>query len=116
MSMPPGNRSIEARAPFTIMVKPVGSACNLRCEYCYYLDASGSSPSGRMSVETLQELIRQYIIASPGPAITFTWHGGEPMLAGLDFYREAYPDAAMETIETIDIEETPFTVYQLQER
>ena len=34
----------------------------------------------------------------------------------LDFYREAYPDAAMETIETIDIEETPFTVYQLQER
>ena len=89
MSMPPGNRSIEARAPFTIMVKPVGSACNLRCEYCYYLDASGSSPSGRMSVETLQELIRQYIIASPGPAITFTWHGGEPMLAGLDFYREA---------------------------
>ncbi len=84
-----GNAPGGAGAPFTVMVKPVGSACNLRCEYCYYLDAPGSGPNGRMSRETLRALIRTYIAASPGPTVTFTWHGGEPMLAGLDFYREA---------------------------
>ena len=79
----------QACEPFTLMVKPVGNACGLRCTYCYYLHAAGSSPEGRMRTDTLRTLLKQYIAASPGPVITLTWHGGEPMLAGLDFYREA---------------------------
>ena len=82
-------RAAAARRPFVVMAKPVGSACNMRCAYCYYLNTPGSSPVGRMSREVLAQMIRSYIQASEGPVVSFTWHGGEPMLAGLDFYREA---------------------------
>ena len=75
--------------PLVVMAKPVGSACNMRCSYCYYLHAPGSSPTGIMSRDTLETMIRSYIRSAPGPVVSFTWHGGEPMLAGLDFYREA---------------------------
>ena len=77
------------RASFVVMAKPVGSACNMRCSYCYYLHAAGSSPVGRMSDGTLETFIRDYIASSTGPVVSFTWHGGEPTLAGLDFYRRA---------------------------
>jgi uncharacterized protein len=78
--------------PFTVMVKPVGSRCNLACGYCYYRDTvSGTTGPDtlRMSGETLERFIRQYIKASEGPELHVTWHGGEPTLAGLDFYRRA---------------------------
>ena len=84
MSSPSG-----VRRPFVVMAKPAGSACNMRCAYCYYLHNPASSPGGVMSPETLESLIRTTIAASPGPVVSFVWHGGEPMLAGLDFYREA---------------------------
>lgn len=80
---------------FVVMAKPVGSVCNLRCRYCYYLDAGerrGEAPAeGRkiMSDEVLEVFIRQYFEDNPGPAVQFNWHGGEPTLAGLDFYRKA---------------------------
>jgi len=67
------------------MAKPVGSTCNLRCTYCYYLETPHAVP--RMSDATLEKFISGYIGANPGPEISFVWHGGEPTLAGLDFYR-----------------------------
>jgi uncharacterized protein len=42
-----------------------------------------------MTDAALETYIRQYLEASPGPSVQFTWHGGEPTLAGLDFYRRA---------------------------
>lgn len=76
---------------FGTMVKPVGSACNLDCDYCYYLDKEslygGREP--RMSDEVLERYIRQYIEGNSVDTVSFVWHGGEPMLAGLDFYRRA---------------------------
>ncbi|MBQ3705018.1 MAG: anaerobic sulfatase maturase [Clostridia bacterium] len=83
------NRKAGACEPFTLMVKPAGSACNMRCEYCYYLHTSGSNASGRMKPDLLRSLLGQYFSASSLPEVTVTWHGGEPMLTGLDFYREA---------------------------
>ena len=74
------------KTPFTVMIKPAGSSCNLSCSYCYY---SSAGLSTTMSAEILEQFIRQYIEASPGPVISFVWHGGEPMLAGLDFYKRA---------------------------
>lgn len=68
-----------------IMVKPVGAACNLACRYCYYRGAS----SGVMSREMLERTVREAIAANDGPEVVFNWHGGEPLLAGLDFFREA---------------------------
>ncbi len=42
-----------------------------------------------MSDALLETYIRKYIESSPGPVVLFVWHGGEPTLAGLDFYRRA---------------------------
>jgi uncharacterized protein len=74
------------------MAKPVGPACNLECSYCYYLEKAelfAGQNSFRMSDEVLETLVRQYIAASAEPEVLFVWHGGEPTLAGLDFYRRA---------------------------
>lgn len=82
----------EEKRPFAVMAKPVGSRCNMRCTYCYYLDKgrySAHERQTRMSFALLERLIKQAINASPGPVVSFTWHGGEPTLAGLDFYKKA---------------------------
>lgn len=85
MRIPPNSR------PFHVMVKPRGAICNLDCSYCYYLQKEELYPgsSFRMSSEVLEEFTRQYIEAQPVPEVIFGWQGGEPLLMGLDFFREA---------------------------
>ena len=77
---------------FSLMLKPVGSKCNLRCAYCYYLDKASSVYSGRepvMSLELLELSIRDFCASCDLPELTVEWHGGEPLLAGMDFFRSA---------------------------
>ncbi len=76
---------------FQVFVKPVGAMCNLSCHYCYYLEKKDLYKDGllRMSSDLLEKYIIQHIEASTEPYIFFSWHGGEPTLAGLDFYRNA---------------------------
>lgn len=76
---------------FVTMAKPVGSLCNMHCAYCYYLQADNEQDASvyRMKDEVLETYIRSVIEASPGPAVSFTWHGGEPTLAGIPFYEKA---------------------------
>lgn len=75
---------------FTIMAKPVGPVCNLACEYCYYTEKQALFPGGgKMSDAVLEEFTRQYIASRPMGEIQFAWQGGEPTLAGLDFFRRA---------------------------
>ena len=76
---------------FMTMLKPAGSACNLDCTYCYYLDKAAQY-GGReavMSDELLELYVRQYIEANDVPTVQFCWHGGEPLLLGIDFYARA---------------------------
>jgi uncharacterized protein len=76
---------------FQVFVKPVGARCNLSCSYCYYLDKrylSTGYSAGCMNHGVLELYIRQHIEASAGKEVIFSWHGGEPTLAGLDFYRK----------------------------
>lgn len=78
--------------PDVIMAKPVGPICNLRCEYCYYVDKTEMFPAHeryRMTDGVLEAFIRSFIEACPGPTVHFVWHGGEPTMAGIDFYRRA---------------------------
>ena len=85
-------RSEGPQTPLAVMAKPVGSRCNMRCTYCYYLEKgkySENPKQTRMSFDLLEKLIRQTVAASPGPVVSFTWHGGEPTLAGMDFYKKA---------------------------
>ena len=75
---------------FQVFVKPIGASCNLACNYCYYLNKSdlhGESVIGRMSDKLLEIYIIQHIQASSEQSIFFSWHGGEPTLAGLDYFR-----------------------------
>ena len=67
---------------FSTMLKPAGSACNLDCHYCYYLDKAVQY-GGRqavMSDELLELYVKQYIEANEVPTVQFCWHGGEPLL------------------------------------
>ncbi len=80
-----------ASEPFMVMAKPAGPQCNLDCTYCYYLEKERLFPKAsryRMSEETLRAYISSFISSSPGPIVHFGWHGGEPTMAGLDFYRK----------------------------
>lgn len=74
------------------MLKPAGARCNLGCRYCYYLDKAKLypevAPSARMSEEVLEEAVRQYIESQPTREVIFVWHGGEPTLLPLSFYRK----------------------------
>jgi uncharacterized protein len=82
---------IKASREFQVFAKPVGSICNLDCHYCYYLKKERLYPKGesfRMPDNILEEYIVQHIDASPETVIRFSWHGGEPTVLGLDYFRK----------------------------
>lgn len=83
---------ISGPLAFNIMIKPAGSLCNLDCHYCYYLDKSERIYGGRepvMDLEMLETCVREYISANDVSEVTFNWHGGEPLVLGIDFYKKA---------------------------
>jgi uncharacterized protein len=72
-------------------IKPIGSACNLDCTYCYYLSKEKlleHDTSRRLDEELLERFIIEYINGQDTPEVAFTWHGGEPTLLGLRFFRK----------------------------
>ena len=80
----------ESNRHYAIIVKPIGSACNLRCNYCYYLGKRVGQERSIMSYEVLESYIRQVVeIHGECAEIEFAWHGGEPTLAGIPFYQKA---------------------------
>lgn len=86
---------MPAIAPFSrplyVMAKPAGSLCNLQCKYCYYLEKkklyNAQHSTMLMDDRTLETYIRQYIEAQTQPQVLFIWHGGEPLLRPLSFYK-----------------------------
>ncbi len=76
--------------PFTLLIKPSGSDCNVDCTYCFYKCRPSEIGHGRqrMSDEVLEKLVMDYMglrFAMSG----FAWQGGEPTLMGLDFFKRA---------------------------
>jgi uncharacterized protein len=82
----PGSR------PFYLMAKPIGAVCNLNCTYCYYLEKEKLYPRDPqrwfMDEKVLETFIAQYIYSSTEPAVLFTWHGGEPIMRGMEFFEK----------------------------
>ncbi|MBR2428816.1 MAG: anaerobic sulfatase-maturation protein [Alistipes sp.] len=77
--------------PMYVMAKPVGAKCNLRCDYCYYLEKSeqcGGS-SQMMSDDMLELFVKEYIHSQTTSDVLFIWHGGEPLLRPISFYERA---------------------------
>lgn len=78
--------------PLYVLAKSVGASCNLRCKYCYYLEKSHlyrNAPARVMSDELLERFVQEYIQAQTMSQVLFTWHGGEPLMRPLSFYRKA---------------------------
>lgn len=77
---------------FSLLVKPAGADCNLRCDYCFYLEKMTlyrETKRPRMSLETAEQILREYF-ATPQSVYSFGWQGGEPTLMGPDFFREVF--------------------------
>lgn len=80
--------NITLTSPLRLMIpiiKVVGDFCNLRCGYCFY----NGKDQQRMTImhpELLEKFIRQYLELFNGD-VTFIWHGGEPLMAGINFFR-----------------------------
>lgn len=69
----------------TVLLEPTAD-CNIRCRHCYHADTAYDS--FRMPVETLEEFIKRSV---PNyKHIKIIWHGGEPLLMGHEFFRDAY--------------------------
>lgn len=78
--------------PLYVMLKPVGSVCNLRCKYCYYLEKRNLYSQEKdfaMNDELLERFIEQYLNSQTIPEVLFTWHGGEPLIRNIAFYKKA---------------------------
>src|SRR5512143_2370412 len=73
-----------------VVAKPAGPACNLNCEYCFYLEKQalfGKDEKYRISDDVLRAFIMNYITSQPTPVVPFVWQGGEPTLLGVDFFK-----------------------------
>lgn len=76
--------------PISVMIKPSSSSCNLRCRYCFYADEASlrTIPNyGFMTPELLEQTIPFFMNTAEG-SCSFMFQGGEPTLAGLDFFRK----------------------------
>ena len=76
---------------FHLLAKPTGSACNLDCAYCFFLEKEQMYPGvkSRMTDETLELYVRQLLESHRTPEVNIAWQGGEPTLMGLEFFRRA---------------------------
>lgn len=75
--------------PLHVLIKPASGLCNLRCRYCFYHDVAQNRqvPSyGVMSEAMLETVIRKALDFAQGEC-TIAFQGGEPTLAGLEFFQ-----------------------------
>lgn len=76
---------------FHLLSKPAGAACNLSCQYCFFLSKENlyRNESFLMEDSVLENYIRQLMETSPGPEVQISWQGGEPMLRGIEFFKKS---------------------------
>ncbi|MDH2997726.1 anaerobic sulfatase maturase [Pasteurellaceae bacterium LFhippo2] len=82
---------MQQTAHFHLMAKPSSFHCNIKCEYCFYLNKEEivTHQTRFMSDETLENYVRNYIESQAHNTVNFVWQGGEPTLLGLDFFKQA---------------------------
>ena len=75
----------------TVLIKPASSLCNMRCAYCFYSDIAAHRQTesyGIMTRDVLRALTERAFECAT-ESVSFVFQGGEPTLAGLDFYKSA---------------------------
>lgn len=76
--------------PISLLIKPASSNCNLRCKYCFYHSVAESRDTksyGVMDMDTLETMVKKTLEFADG-VCTFAFQGGEPTVAGLDFFKK----------------------------
>lgn len=74
--------------PFSLLIKPASADCNLRCQYCFYIDhLKLVENQPRMSEDILESMIAGYMQTNQNNNYAFGWQGGEPTLMGLKFFK-----------------------------
>ena len=82
------DKNTSQQSGMHVLAKPIGPVCDIKCDYCFYLEKRalfGSGEQYRMPDEVLSSYIRQYVESQPTSVVEFVWHGGEPTLLGVDF-------------------------------
>ena len=83
--------TVSAGQGIHVVAKPIGPACNLDCEYCFYLEKQALFPAGGqywMPDRVLGAFIASYISSQPTPVVDFVWQGGKPTLLEIDFFKQ----------------------------
>lgn len=102
-----------------LLIKPASGACNLRCRYCFYADEMNNRSDAvrkMMSAADAETIIQKALARAASfrdpraRTLSLGFQGGEPMLAGLDFFR-----AVTETVRKYNNRQNPVPVsYFLQ--
>ena len=74
----------------SMLIKPASSSCNMRCKYCFYADVAKSreiANYGIMSYDTIETIVKK-AFENADQAVVFGFQGGEPTIAGLDFFKK----------------------------
>ena len=76
--------------PFSVVTKPTGAACNLDCQYCFFLSKEllYNAAAQTMSEQTLERYVEAFLESSPDGEVTMLWQGGETTLRGLHFFEQ----------------------------
>ncbi|SEJ00533.1 uncharacterized protein SAMN04488058_10376 [Deinococcus reticulitermitis] len=94
----PALSTVPAAVPAGSFILKVTAACNLNCPYCYMFNLRDQTYLGRprvMAPDVLAAAARrigEHLAAQQLPETSVTFHGGEPLLAGRDWFREAVPE------------------------
>ncbi|MFT8316541.1 MAG: anaerobic sulfatase maturase [Clostridium sp.] len=94
--------------PASVLIKPASSGCNLQCKYCFYHSVSKSREIknyGIMKEETLVNLVKN-ILEYADDYCVFAFQGGEPTLAGLEFYQKVIELQKQFNYKNLKIENT----------
>jgi uncharacterized protein len=94
----------------SFLIKPASGRCNLACKYCFYRDVAENreiADFGIMTEATARALIEK-AFSIDSPAYTFGFQGGEPTLAGIDFFEKF-----VRIVREVNRKEVPVT-YTLQ--
>lgn len=75
----------------SILIKPASGNCNINCKYCFYKDEMtnrNQASYGMMSIETYENILKNFFNLHDIKNINIAFQGGEPMLRGISFFQE----------------------------
>ena len=75
----------DCNMDYTLIIKLTNN-CNLNCSYCYHRQDKSRNMQLSLTLEQIDLMIRQLMRHNERRA-QFIWHGGEPLLAGIDTFR-----------------------------